>query len=93
MITYERPVGNVLPQLQQFFVLPKHFWEKFAVGDGKELKQYLPENDLPIVSGGQFVLTKYDKKGTTILERNEGFYDRRTRTRSGSSGSPTPTRC
>jgi peptide/nickel transport system substrate-binding protein len=74
VITYERPVGNVLPQLQQFFVLPKHFWEKFAVGDGKELKQYLPENDLPIVSGGQFVLTKYDKKGTTILERNEGFY-------------------
>jgi peptide/nickel transport system substrate-binding protein len=74
VITYERPVGNVLPQLQQFFVLPKHFWEKFAVGDGKELKQYLPENDLPIVSGGQFVLTKYDKKGTTILERNESFY-------------------
>ena len=28
--------GEVLPQLQQFFVLPKHFWEKFAVGDGKE---------------------------------------------------------
>ena len=74
VITYDRPVGNVLPQLQQFFVLPKHFWEKFAVGDGKELKQYLPEKDLPIVSGGQFVLTQYDKKGTTILERNDGFY-------------------
>jgi peptide/nickel transport system substrate-binding protein len=74
VITYERPVGNVLPQLQQFFILPKHVWEKYAAGDGKELKQYLPQNDLPIVSGGQFVLTKYDKKGTTILERNPGFY-------------------
>ena len=74
VITYARPVGNVLPQLQQFFILPKHVWEKYAVGDGKALKQYLPEKDLPIVSGGQFVLTKYDKKGTTILERNPGFY-------------------
>jgi peptide/nickel transport system substrate-binding protein len=74
VITYETPVGNVLPQLQQFFILPKHFWEKYAVGDGKAMKQYLPEKDLPIVSGGQFVLTKYDKKGTTILERNPDFY-------------------
>jgi peptide/nickel transport system substrate-binding protein len=74
VITYAKPIGNVLPQLQQFFVLPKHIWEKYAVGDGKELKQYLPQNDLPIVSGGQYVLTKYDKKGTTILERNPGFY-------------------
>jgi peptide/nickel transport system substrate-binding protein len=74
VITYKTAVGNVLPQLQQFFILPKHFWEKYAVGDGKELKQYLPEKDLPVVSGGQYVLTKYDKKGTTILERNPGFY-------------------
>jgi peptide/nickel transport system substrate-binding protein len=74
VITYAKPIGNVLPQLQQFFVLPKHIWEKYAVGDGKEMKQYLPQNDLPIVSGGQYVLTKYDKKGTTILERNPGFY-------------------
>lgn len=74
VITYKSAVGNVLPQLQQFFVLPKHFWEKYAVGNGKALKQYLPEKDLPIVSGGQYMLTKYDKKGTTILERNPGFY-------------------
>ena len=74
VITYKTAVGNVLPQLQQFFILPKHFWEKYAVGNGKALKQYLPEKDLPIVSGGQYVLTKYDKKGTTILERNPGFY-------------------
>jgi peptide/nickel transport system substrate-binding protein len=74
VVTYAKPIGNVLPQLQQFFVLPKHVWEKYAVGNGKQLKQYLPQNDLPIVSGGQYVLTKYDKKGTTILERNPGFY-------------------
>jgi len=74
VITYETPVGNVLPQLQQFFILPKHFWEKQATGNGKALKQYLPEKDLPVVSGGQYVLTKYDKKGTTIFEKNESYY-------------------
>jgi peptide/nickel transport system substrate-binding protein len=74
VITYKTAVGNVLPQLQQLFILPKHFWEPKAVGNGKALKQYLPEKDLPVVSGGQYMLTKYDKKGTTILERNPGFY-------------------
>jgi peptide/nickel transport system substrate-binding protein len=74
VITYAKEIGNVLPQLQQFFILPKHVWGKFAVGDGKALRQYLPQNDLPIVSGGQYVLTQYDKKGTTILERNPNFY-------------------
>ena len=29
---------------------------------------------LPIVGGGSFYITKYDKKGTTILQRNPGFY-------------------
>jgi peptide/nickel transport system substrate-binding protein len=74
VVTYKTAIGNVLPQLQQFFILPKHFWQKHAVGNGKALKQYLPEKDLPIVSAGQFILTKYDKKGTTILERNPDFY-------------------
>jgi peptide/nickel transport system substrate-binding protein len=74
VVTYKTAIGNVLPQLQQFFILPKHFWEKHAVGNGKALKQYLPEKDLPIVSAGQYILTKYDKKGTTILERNPDFY-------------------
>ena len=74
VMTYEKPVGNVLPQLQQFFILPQHVWEQHVGGDGKELKRWDPASELPIVSAGSFELTQYEKKGTTILEKNEGFY-------------------
>jgi peptide/nickel transport system substrate-binding protein len=74
VIRYDQAVANVLPQLQQFFVLPRHIWEPVAGTDGKGLKNYNPGAHLPMVGGGSFFLTKYDKKGTTILERNPGFY-------------------
>jgi peptide/nickel transport system substrate-binding protein len=74
VITYEQPVGNVLPQLQQFFILPKHVWEPHVGSDGKGLKQFNPQDDLPVVGAGPFVITKFDKKGTTIFEPNPGFY-------------------
>ena len=28
----------------------------------------------PLVAGGAFTITKFEKKGTTIYERNPGFY-------------------
>jgi len=74
VINYDRPVGNVLPQLQQFFVLPKHVWEQHLGNDGKDLKKVKPEESLPLVAGGAFTITKYEKKGTTIYEKNPGFY-------------------
>ncbi|MGH3036079.1 MAG: ABC transporter substrate-binding protein, partial [Gaiellaceae bacterium] len=74
VMTYEQPVGNVLPQLQQFFVLPKHIWEQHVGSDGKGLKQYNPQDDLPVVGAGPFVITKFDKKGTTIFEKNPSYY-------------------
>jgi peptide/nickel transport system substrate-binding protein len=74
VITYDKAVANVLPQLQQFFVLPRHVWEPIAGADGKGLKNYTPAAHLPNVGGGSFDVTKYDKKGTTILQRNPGFY-------------------
>ena len=73
-ITYDEPVANVLPQLQQFFVLPKHIWEPHVGSDGKGLKSYLPASELPIVSAGPFTLTKFEKKGVTIYEKNPGYY-------------------
>ena len=48
VLHYKTPVGNVLAQLEQFFVVPEHVWSKFATGDGKGLKTYAPENDLSI---------------------------------------------
>ena len=74
VITYDQAVGNVLPQLQQFFVLPKHVWEQYAGNDGKDLKTYLPASDLPIVAAGPFTITQFEKKGTTIYEQNPGYY-------------------
>ena len=74
VITYEKPVGNVLPQLQQFFILPKHVWEKHDTNGGKGLKAFNPQSDLPVVGAGPFVITKYDKKGTTIFEKNPNYY-------------------
>src|SRR4051812_3664525 len=42
VIHYEKPVGNVLPQLEQFWILPKHIWAKFTANNGKDLKPVLP---------------------------------------------------
>jgi peptide/nickel transport system substrate-binding protein len=74
VITYDTPVGNVLPQLQQFFILPKHVWEQHLGNNGKDLKKVKPEDSLPLVAGGAFTITKHEKKGTTIYEKNPGFY-------------------
>jgi peptide/nickel transport system substrate-binding protein len=74
VIHYNKAVANVLPQLQQFFVLPRHVWEPVVGSGAKGLKDYDPGAHLPIVGGGSFFVQKYDKKGTTILARNPGFY-------------------
>lgn len=74
VIKYSTPVGNVLPQLQQFFILPKHIWEPKVGNDGKGLKAFNPQDELPVVGAGPFVITKFDKKGTTIFEKNPTYY-------------------
>jgi peptide/nickel transport system substrate-binding protein len=74
VITYDQAVGNALAQLQQFFVLPKHVWEQYTANDGKDLKTYLPSQDLPIVAAGPFTITQFEKKGTTIFEKNPSYY-------------------
>lgn len=74
VIHYDTPVGNVLAQLEQFFVLPKHTWARYATGDGKALKTYHPEQDLPIVVGGAYNVKSYEKKGTTVFIPNPNYY-------------------
>jgi peptide/nickel transport system substrate-binding protein len=74
VIKYSTPVGNVLPQLQQFFILPKHIWEPHVGADGKGLKAFNPQDELPVVGAGPFVITKFDGKGTTIFEKNPSYY-------------------
>ncbi|MGH3031319.1 MAG: ABC transporter substrate-binding protein [Gaiellaceae bacterium] len=74
VITYERPVGNVLPQLQQFFILPKHVWQEHVGNNGRGLKAWNLQDDLPVVGAGPFVITQFDRKGTTIFEKNPNYY-------------------
>jgi len=74
IVHYNAPVGNVLPQLEQAFILPKHIWEAKVGTDGKGLKTYHPELHLPIVTGGAYTITQYEKKGTTAFKPRPGFY-------------------
>jgi peptide/nickel transport system substrate-binding protein len=75
VIHYKTPVGNVLAQLEQFFVLPKHVFAKYAATKGgKGLKTFHPEQHMPIVSAGAYSVTKYDKKGTTVFRPYNGYW-------------------
>jgi peptide/nickel transport system substrate-binding protein len=74
VIHYDKPVANVLPQLEQFWVLPEHVWSKYAAGTGKNLKSFRPEQSLPTVAGGPYSISKYQQKGTTVFKPNPGFY-------------------
>ena len=72
VITYERPVANVLSQLQQAPILPRHVWEQYATGDGSKLKTF--DNHAPIVSGGPFMVTKHQKNEITLFQRNPNWW-------------------
>jgi peptide/nickel transport system substrate-binding protein len=72
VLTYSRPVGNVLAQMQQTAILPEHIWAKYATGNGKALKTFT--NPAPVVSGGPFELVKYTPKVAADFKRNPNFY-------------------
>ncbi|MDX6376041.1 MAG: peptide/nickel transport system substrate-binding protein [Gaiellaceae bacterium] len=62
-------------------ILPKHIWDKV---DPKKIKEFDPFTEITdattgakkkaIIGTGPYMLTKLDKKGTTIFERNPYFY-------------------
>ena len=75
VLHYNAPVGNALAQLEQFFVVPEHIWKQYAVGDGKGLKTYAPQNDVSkMVTGGAFTLKQYVKKGTTVFLPDPNYW-------------------
>ena len=74
VIHYEAPVGNALAQLQQLWILPRHVWEPLVGNNGKGLKTYHPEQNLPMVTGGAYDVKQWEKKGTTVFIPNPGFY-------------------
>ncbi len=74
VITYSRPVAPALANLEQFFILPQHVWAKHLGKNGTGLKAFLPEQHLPMVSGGPYTISKYQEKGTTVFRPNPYFY-------------------
>ena len=64
----------VLSNISSLYILPEHVWGKYVGSDGKDLKTFRPENNLPLVSGGPFQITKYSKKGTTVFKPNPGYW-------------------
>jgi peptide/nickel transport system substrate-binding protein len=74
VIHYKSPVGNVLAQLEQLFILPRHVWEPLAAGNGKGLKTYHPQQHLPLVSAGVYGLRSYEKKGTTVFTADPNYW-------------------
>ena len=76
VLTYSKPVANVLSNVQQLPILPEHVWSKYAVGTGKALKNYpnAPSDGHPVVSGGPFELTKFQKNQIALFQRNPHWY-------------------
>jgi peptide/nickel transport system substrate-binding protein len=73
---YDAPVDPnlVLSNISSLYILPEHIWASHAGNQGKDLKAFRPENSLPLVSGGPFQITKYEKKGTTVFKPNPGWW-------------------
>jgi peptide/nickel transport system substrate-binding protein len=74
VLTYSHPVSATLANLEQFYVLPQHIWEKHVGTKGAGLKAYFPQKDLPMVSGGPYVVSQFQAKGTTVFKPNPYFY-------------------
>src|SRR5262245_40694893 len=72
VLTYKRPVANVLSQVQQVPILPEHIWAKYATGNAKAMTRF--SNGAPIVSGGPFILDKYTPKQIALFKRNPSYY-------------------
>jgi peptide/nickel transport system substrate-binding protein len=76
VIRYAAPVGNVLEQLEQFFVVPRHVYEPLAKKQpgGKALKTFRPQQNLPMVTAGAYTVKQWEKKGTTVFIPDPNFW-------------------
>jgi peptide/nickel transport system substrate-binding protein len=72
VIRYKEPVATVLSDLNHIPILPEHIWSQHEGNNGKDLKTF--NNAPPIVSGGPFVLTQYQKRDFARFERNPNYY-------------------
>jgi peptide/nickel transport system substrate-binding protein len=78
VITYRRPQGDALANLEQIPILPEHVWARYAVGKGKALRSVpnVPTHGHPVVSGGPFMFVKYTYNEAIVFARNPHYYGR-----------------
>jgi peptide/nickel transport system substrate-binding protein len=74
VLHYEQPVGNVLAQLEQLWILPQHVYAKLVGKNGAGLKTFHPELHLPMVTGGAYTVKQYEKKGTTVFIPDKNYW-------------------
>jgi peptide/nickel transport system substrate-binding protein len=74
VIHYAQPVGNVLEQLEQLFIVPRHVYEPLAKGNGKGIETFKPQNEMPLVSAGAYTLQQYERKGTTVFRPDPNYW-------------------
>ena len=76
VIHYKTPVGNVLAQLEQLFIVPQHVWEPLVGSDGKgSLKTFHPEQNLPVVSAEVRTRSRVARRGDAVFIPWEGYYE------------------
>lgn len=76
VVHYSKPIATALSNIASFPILPEHVWSKLAKGNGKAMKTYTnePSDGHPVVSGGPFMLTKYQKDQLAILQANPHWW-------------------
>ncbi len=72
VLTYEVPVANVLAQMQGVHIYPQQVWGPLAAGNGSKIKTF--QNLPPIVSGGPFTMTKYNKDQLALFAKNPNWW-------------------
>lgn len=76
VLQYTRPVSNVLSNLQNTPILPRHVWQAYASGNGSGMRTYqnAPTPSHPLVSGGPFICVKFVKGQVALFQRNPRYY-------------------
>ena len=94
-IHYEAPVGNVLAQLEQFFVLPRHVWEPLEQREGGKGAEDVPARSRtcrwsPAARTRSSSTRRRERPSSSRTRTTRA--DRRTPRRSRSPTTRTPTR-
>jgi peptide/nickel transport system substrate-binding protein len=70
-LTYASPDMLAPSELTTISILPEHVWQAHVGANGASLKTY---SNVPSVSGGPFILTKWVKNDTALFKRNPDYY-------------------